>query len=59
MIEFDECRFEQISGARNVEADDLVKLAAATKNFNKESVVTLLHSFIDHTEVLSLNLTWD
>ncbi|XP_019238706.1 PREDICTED: uncharacterized protein LOC109218775 [Nicotiana attenuata] len=59
MLEFDECRLEQIPRAQNVKADGLAKLAAATKNINKGSVVTLLHSAIDHAEVLSLNLTWD
>ncbi|XP_019254080.1 PREDICTED: uncharacterized protein LOC109232811 [Nicotiana attenuata] len=59
MHEFDECRFEQIPRAQNVEADSLAKLAAATKNINKENVVTLLHSAVDHVEVFSLNLTWD
>ncbi|XP_019227573.1 PREDICTED: uncharacterized protein LOC109208874 [Nicotiana attenuata] len=57
--EFDECRLDQIPRAQNMEADGLAKLAAATKNINKESVITLLHSAIDHIEVLSLNLTWD
>nr|XP_009794728.1 PREDICTED: uncharacterized protein LOC104241488 [Nicotiana sylvestris] len=59
MPEFDECFFEQIPRAQNVEADGLAKLAAATKNISKESVVALLHSAVDHVEVLSLNLTWD
>ncbi|XP_019239194.1 PREDICTED: uncharacterized protein LOC109219207 [Nicotiana attenuata] len=59
MMEFDECRFEQIPRGQNIEADSLAKLAAATKNINKENVVTLLHSAVDHVEVLSLSLTWD
>ncbi|XP_019261357.1 PREDICTED: uncharacterized protein LOC109239266 [Nicotiana attenuata] len=48
--EFEECRLNQIPRAQNMEADGLAKLAAATKNINKESVVTLLHSAIDHIE---------
>lgn len=59
MAEFDKCRFKQIPRARNIKADGLVKLVAATKNISKESVVTLLHSAIDHNELFSLNLTWD
>ncbi|XP_019237255.1 PREDICTED: uncharacterized protein LOC109217453 [Nicotiana attenuata] len=57
--EFDECHLDQIPKAQNMEADGLAKLAAATKNINKESVITLLHSAIDHIEILYLNLTWD
>ncbi|XP_019241234.1 PREDICTED: uncharacterized protein LOC109221226 [Nicotiana attenuata] len=57
--EFEECHLDQIPRAQNIEADGLAKLAAATKNINKENVVTLLHSAIDHVKVLSLNLTWD
>ncbi|XP_019254978.1 PREDICTED: uncharacterized protein LOC109233548 [Nicotiana attenuata] len=59
MPEFDECRFEQIPRGQNIEADSLAKLAAATKNINKENVVTLLHSAVDHIEVFSLKLNWD
>ncbi|XP_019240583.1 PREDICTED: uncharacterized protein LOC109220575 [Nicotiana attenuata] len=51
MLEFDECRLEQIPRAQNVEADGLAKLATATKNINKGSVVTLLYSAIDHAEI--------
>ncbi|XP_019228075.1 PREDICTED: uncharacterized protein LOC109209286 [Nicotiana attenuata] len=50
MPEFDECRFEQIPRGQNVKADSLAKLAATTKNINKENVVTLLHSAVDHVE---------
>nr|XP_009778622.1 PREDICTED: uncharacterized protein LOC104227939 [Nicotiana sylvestris] len=57
--EFDECRLDQIPRAQNIEEDGLAKLAATTKNINKENVVTLLHSAIDHVEVHSINLTWD
>lgn len=57
--EFDECRLDQIPRAQNIEADGLAKLAAATRNIDKENVVTLLHSAIDHVEVRSINLTWD
>nr|XP_016515066.1 PREDICTED: uncharacterized protein LOC107831785 [Nicotiana tabacum] len=52
--EFDECRLDQITRAQNIEADGLAKLAAATKNINKENVVNLLHSAIDHIEVHTL-----
>ncbi|XP_019259242.1 PREDICTED: uncharacterized protein LOC109237390 [Nicotiana attenuata] len=52
--EFDECRFDQIPQAQNIEADDLAKLAAAAKNITKENVVTLLHSSIDQVEVRSI-----
>nr|XP_009786935.1 PREDICTED: uncharacterized protein LOC104234971 [Nicotiana sylvestris] len=57
--EFDECRLDQIPRAQNIEADGLAKLAAAIENINKENVVTLLHSVIDHVEVHSVSLTWD
>nr|XP_016500823.1 PREDICTED: uncharacterized protein LOC107819248 [Nicotiana tabacum] len=49
--EFDECRLVQILRAQNIEANGLAKLAAATKNINKENV-THLHSEIDHVEKL-------
>ncbi|XP_019258643.1 PREDICTED: uncharacterized protein LOC109236867 [Nicotiana attenuata] len=42
MPEFDECRLEQIPRAQNIEADDLAKLAAATKNLNKENMDGIL-----------------
>uniref|UniRef100_A0A1S3YFU9 Uncharacterized protein Mb2253c-like n=1 Tax=Nicotiana tabacum TaxID=4097 RepID=A0A1S3YFU9_TOBAC len=48
--EFDDCRFDQIPRAQNIEADGLSKLAAATRNITKENVVTLLHSSIDQVE---------
>ncbi|XP_075112272.1 uncharacterized protein LOC142182166 [Nicotiana tabacum] len=48
--EFDECRFNQIPRAQNIEEDGLAKLAAATRNITKENVVTLLHSSIDQVE---------
>ncbi|XP_019241237.1 PREDICTED: uncharacterized protein LOC109221230 [Nicotiana attenuata] len=48
--EFEECHLDQIPRAQNIEADGLAKLAAAIKNINKENVVTLLHSVIDHVE---------
>nr|XP_016449274.1 PREDICTED: uncharacterized protein LOC107774292 [Nicotiana tabacum] len=51
--EFDECRFDQIPQAQNIEADGLTKLAASTKNISKENMVTLIHSSIDHVEVRS------
>ncbi|XP_019238314.1 PREDICTED: uncharacterized protein LOC109218401 [Nicotiana attenuata] len=41
------------------EADGLAKLAAATRNINKENVVTLLHSSIDQVEVHSIYLSWE
>ncbi|XP_019246309.1 PREDICTED: uncharacterized protein LOC109225958 [Nicotiana attenuata] len=47
---FDDCRFDQIPRAQNIKADDLAKLAAATKNITKENVVTPLHSSIDQVE---------
>uniref|UniRef100_A0A1S4CBB8 RNase H type-1 domain-containing protein n=1 Tax=Nicotiana tabacum TaxID=4097 RepID=A0A1S4CBB8_TOBAC len=36
--EFDECRFNQIPRAQNIEADGIAKLAATTKNITKENV---------------------
>nr|XP_009780783.1 PREDICTED: uncharacterized protein LOC104229782 [Nicotiana sylvestris] len=48
--EFDECRLDQIARAQNTEADGLAKLVVATRNINKENVVTLLHSAIDQVE---------
>ena len=59
LLEFDECRLDQILRVENIEVDGLAKLAAATKNINKENVVTLLPSAIDQVEVHSVNLTWD
>nr|XP_009804201.1 PREDICTED: uncharacterized protein LOC104249466 [Nicotiana sylvestris] len=56
---FNECHLDQIPRVQNIEADNLAKLAAATRNINKENMVTLLHSAIDHVEVHSINLTWD
>nr|XP_016494367.1 PREDICTED: uncharacterized protein K02A2.6-like [Nicotiana tabacum] len=55
--EFDECRFDQIPRAQNIEANDLAKLAVATKNINKENVVTLLHYAVDHIEPNALGQT--
>nr|XP_009799615.1 PREDICTED: uncharacterized protein LOC104245668 [Nicotiana sylvestris] len=49
--EFDECRLDQIPRAQNIEADGLAKLVMATRNINKENVVTLLLSAIDHIEI--------
>nr|XP_009760060.1 PREDICTED: uncharacterized protein LOC104212481 [Nicotiana sylvestris] len=57
--EFDECRLDQIPKAQNIEVDGLAKLAATTRNINKENVVTLLHSAIDQAKVHFVNLTWD
>nr|XP_009780140.1 PREDICTED: uncharacterized protein LOC104229231 [Nicotiana sylvestris] len=54
--EFDECRLDQIPRAQNIEEDGLAKLAEATKNINKENVVTLLHSAIDHVEAARYSL---
>nr|XP_016456464.1 PREDICTED: uncharacterized protein LOC107780436 [Nicotiana tabacum] len=52
LLEFDECRFDQILRAQNIEADGLAKLAAATKNITKENVVTLLHSSTDKSRYI-------
>uniref|UniRef100_A0A1S4AII4 Reverse transcriptase domain-containing protein n=1 Tax=Nicotiana tabacum TaxID=4097 RepID=A0A1S4AII4_TOBAC len=49
-MEFDECRFNQVPRVQNIEADGLAKLVAATSNINKENMVALLHSAIDHAE---------
>ncbi|XP_019236965.1 PREDICTED: uncharacterized protein LOC109217196 [Nicotiana attenuata] len=56
LLEFDECRLNQIPQAQNIEADGLAKLAATTKNITKENVVTLLHSSIDRIEAARYSL---
>nr|XP_009764173.1 PREDICTED: uncharacterized protein LOC104215932 [Nicotiana sylvestris] len=49
--EFDECWFDQIPRAQNIETDGLYKLVVTTKNITgKGNAVTLLHLSIDQIE---------